>query len=117
MPESKESGTNHTVSSPPAIPDRDYDELRGKMCEVEEHLREVDSVKGSTVFGEIKKVVLMKILFDDLRLCVRRQELHSDNFSYDDLRALLMERASIKDEERAVKGSLEVLDDACLEPA
>ena len=102
----KESGINHMVSSLSANLARDDSDLRSKFYEAQGHLREADALKGSTVSNETKKVASMKIPFQDSRLPVRRQGLHSDKYIYDELRALLMEQASIKDGERAVKGSI-----------
>ena len=55
--------------------------------------------------SEVKKVALMKILFEDPRFHARRHGLHSDMYTYDEPRDLLMEQAPIKDGERAVDGS------------
>ena len=66
--------------------------------------------KDCKVSGEIKKVLLMKIFFEELRLYVRRQGLHSDRYSRDGLRAFLMERAATTDEERAARGPPRNLD-------
>lgn len=71
MPNLKESGVNHIVSSLPVTPDRDYSHLGSKFDEVEEHLREANALNGSSMPNEIKKVALMNIVFEDLRLYVR----------------------------------------------
>ena len=63
-------------------------------------------MKGDTVADEVGKVALMKVLFEELRLYVRRQGLHGDKYSYDDLRSFLMGHVAIRDDERAANGSL-----------
>lgn len=83
-----------------------YEDLRSKIYEVEEHIREAHSLKNGSVADEIKKVTLMKILFEELRLHVRRRGFLSDRYSYDEVRAFLMEKVATKDEEKAARGSL-----------
>ena len=111
MPNFKESRINHIVSSLFVNRARAFSDLKNKVSEVEAHIREADSLKGSSAFGEVKKVALVEFRFEDLRLFVRKQVLHSDNYSCDELRAFPMERASIKDEERAASGSPRELND------
>ena len=65
-PGSKERCINHMMSSLPVAPASGYGRLRAKMYETEEHIREVDPLKGGRVSEEMKKVVLMKMFFEDL---------------------------------------------------
>ena len=98
------------MSSLSVTPARGYADLRSNIYEVEEHIREADSLKGEKVPDEIKNVALMKIMFEDLRLYVRRQGLHTDKHTYKELRSCFTEQAAMKDEERAASGSAKQLE-------
>lgn len=78
------------LSVPPA---KDYGDPRNKIHEVEEHLREADSTKGGLISDEMRRVVCMKVFFEELRFFVRRRGLHNDRLSHGELRASLMERS------------------------
>ena len=53
----------------------------------------------------------MTVLFEDLRLHVRRHGLHTSRHAYGELPPCLMEEATIKDEERAIAGSMKQLEE------
>ena len=99
------------VSSLPVTPAKGYEDFRPTMYEIEGHLREADAMSGEKVPDEMKNVAPMQVLFEELRLHARRQGLHNDRHSYDDLRFVLIELATIRDEEKAAKGSLRAFDD------
>lgn len=79
-------------------------------------MREADAMKGDVVSDEIKKVVVMEVLLDELRLYVRRRGLHNDRHSYEELRSFLVEHATIRDEEDVAKGSLRNFEEDSSEP-
>ena len=80
-----------------------YHHLRPEIYEVEEHIREADPLNGERVPEDAEKVALMYILFEDLWLHVRRQGMPTDKHTYKELRALLREQASIKDDETVAR--------------
>ena len=86
-----------------------YSDPKHKINEVQEHIREADSLKGGTIPDEIYMVTLMKVMFEDLRLHACRQGPHMDRHTYEELRSCLMEQATITDEEGAAQGSLRQL--------
>lgn len=105
----RDSGIKHMMSPLPATFAKGCSDLRNKVHEVEEDFREADQLKGESTPDEISKVVLMKIMFEDLRLHARRQGPHKDRHTYEESRPRLREQATIKDEERAAQGSLKQL--------
>ena len=77
-----------------------HGDLRNKIHEAEEQIREADAFKGAKATKDAKKVAFMKMLFEVVRLHVRRQGMR---------RHLLVEQATIKDEEDAAKGAVKQL--------
>ena len=82
-----------------------YGDFRHNMYKAEGYIREAGALKSGSAVGEMKHVVLMKNLPEELRLHVRRQVLHNDAHSYEGSGALRMEQATMEDDEEVVGSS------------
>lgn len=70
LPVSKGSGINHVFSSLPMSPAKGCDGVRSKMHEAEGHITEACSVTNGSAFDEVKNVISMKTIFQELHLHV-----------------------------------------------